>query len=55
MKVYCNKKTRVAHADGKRGDACRQSLSLRKNIVKFDGLSAALNSGYRACKRCKPE
>lgn len=55
MKVFANKKTKIAHADNKRGDACRQFLMLKKNIKKFSSMEVADDAGYRACKRCRPE
>ena len=54
-KIYANKKTKIAHRAGKRGDACRQTLMLGKNVVRFDELFTAERKGYRACKRCRPE
>lgn len=55
MKVFANKKTKVAHAAGKRGDACKQRALEPENIKKFDSMESARLFGYRACKRCKPE
>ena len=55
MKVFGNTKTKVAHRAGKNNDACRQSAMKRDNVLKFADLAEAKGSGYRACKRCKPE
>lgn len=55
MKVFGNKKTKIAHASRKRGDSCRQSLMLTKNAHQFDSLFTAERHGYRDCKRCRPE
>lgn len=55
MKVFANKKTKVAHASNKRGDACRQAFLLKENTAKFQDMESARLFGYRACKRCKPE
>lgn len=55
MKVFVNTKTKVVHADAKRGDACRRSLMLKKNILRFESLEDPRLAGYRVCKRCKPE
>jgi methylphosphotriester-DNA--protein-cysteine methyltransferase len=55
MKVFANKKTKIVHADGKRGDACRRSLMLKKNVVRFNSLEDPRLAGYRVCKKCKPE
>ncbi len=35
--------------------SCRSRQPLRKNVEFFDSAAAALRSGYRGCKRCKPE
>lgn len=55
MKIFANRKTKVAHADSKRGDSCRQGFLLKQNISKFETLGLAKAAGYRACKRCRPE
>jgi methylphosphotriester-DNA--protein-cysteine methyltransferase len=54
MKIFANKKTKVAHSV-KRGDSCKQRTLEPENIVKFETIQAAILKGYRACKRCKPE
>ena len=33
---------------------CPARTPLRKNVRIFDNLAAAIDSGYRACKRCQP-
>ena len=34
-KIYANKKTKVAHRAGKRGDACRQSAVLKQKGIIY--------------------
>jgi AraC family transcriptional regulator, regulatory protein of adaptative response / methylated-DNA-[protein]-cysteine methyltransferase len=33
---------------------CPARLPLRRNVVLFDAVAAALSAGFRPCKRCKP-
>ena len=33
---------------------CPSRVPLEKNIVLFDTMDEAIQSGYRPCKRCKP-
>mgnify|MGYP005810606095 CR=1 FL=1 len=35
--------------------SCKTKAPLRKNVVYFDDISTACQSGFQACKRCKPE
>ena len=35
--------------------SCSSRTPLEKNMVFYDTLEEALHSGYRPCKRCKPE
>lgn len=49
---YANSETMIVHTTT-RGDSCRQSEILMKNIVKFASLTEALEAGYRKCLRCK--
>ena len=51
--VYCNKKTKKAHAK-RRGDQCRQGEILKANLAKYPDLTAAQQAGYAPCKACYP-
>lgn len=35
--------------------SCKARTPLSKNVELFDTAQQCLDSGYRACKRCKPE
>lgn len=35
--------------------SCKSKLPLRKNIIFFDSYDQAVNSGFRPCKRCRPD
>lgn len=43
-----NKNSKIFHKN-----TC-STLPAEKNRVHFDSVEEAVNSGYKACKRCKP-
>lgn len=35
--------------------SCKSKVPLRKNVCFFEDIEAAINSGFRPCKRCQPD
>lgn len=54
LAIYGNKRTKVAHRRGKRGDPCRAHSLKPGNVENFKTFASAWTAGYRACKRCLP-